>query len=226
MFDKLGEAMTSWLILVPTAIELQHLPIHFLKLIESKGGAIELCGFGPIVAAARTAALIAQHSPQQVVLCGVAGAIGNTLRIAEASCFGAVGCYGVGVGCGPDQMSAASMGWRHWSGDGDGLALSMPIGDVIELHRTRELAQKKLLISSCAASQNESDVAIKLATYPTAVAEDMEGFAVAAACQLAGVPLVIVRGISNRAGDRDHRNWKLAEAMLAAVALVEEMIEL
>ena len=36
----------------------------------------------------------------------------------------------------------------------------------------------------------------------------------------------IVRGISNRArGDREHANWKIANAMTAAAALVEEMIE-
>ena len=97
--------MISCLILVPTAIELQHLPIHFLKLIESKGGAIELCGFGPIVAAARTATLIRQHQPQEVILCGVAGAIADSLAVAKAYSFGAVGCYGVGVGCGQAHKS-------------------------------------------------------------------------------------------------------------------------
>ena len=40
-------------------------------------------------------------------------------------------------------------------------------------------------------------------------AEDMEGFAVATACRLANVPLSIIRGISNVAGDRDHRRWEI-----------------
>ena len=223
--------MTSWLILVPTAVELQHLPQHFLKMIERKGGAIELCGFGPVVAAARAASLTIGHQPQQVVLCGVAGAIGESLRVSSAYRFDSVACYGIGVGCGRHFRPASSVGWRQWSGDasaGDasGQALNLPIGDVLELCKSNKPSEEKLLLTTCAASQDESDVELKRAAFPTALAEDMEGFAVAAACQLAGLLLSIVRGISNRAGDRDHRNWKIAEAMQAAAALVEEMIEL
>ena len=49
----------------------------------------------------------------------------------------------------------------------------------------------------------------------------MEGFAVAVACRLAGVPLKIIRGISNHAGDRQHSRWKITEALLSAAALYE-----
>jgi len=218
--------MTSCLILVPTAIELQHLPVHFVQVIERKGAAIELCGFGPVVAAARTASLIASHRPSRVVLCGVAGAISDSLEVASAYRFDAVACYGIGVGDGRAFRLASTMGWRQWPGDGDGQALSSPIEDVIKLRQPDELGESKLLLTSCAASQNKLEVALKCESFPKALAEDMEGFAVAAACQLAGVPLSIVRGISNCAGDRDHSRWKIAEAMIAAVRLVEEMDEI
>jgi futalosine hydrolase len=218
--------MTSWLILVPTAVELQHLPLHFLNVIERKGGAIELCGFGPVVAAARAASLVDVHQPQQVVLCGIAGSLGESLQVANAYRFDSVACYGVGVGCGQSYRSASSVGWRQWPGDGAGQASSSPIDDVIDLSKSRSSTEQRLLLTACAASQDDSDVALKREAYPLAQAEDMEGFAVAAACQLAGVPLSVVRGISNRAGDREHCNWKIAEAMLAAAALVEEMMEL
>lgn len=217
--------MTSWLILVPTEFELQHLPMHFLNVLERKGGAIELCGFGPIVAAARTASLVAVHRPQQVVLCGIAGALGDSLQVASAYRFDSVACYGVGVGCGHSHKSASSVGWRQWPGDGAGQAASLPIGDVIELSKLKSSTELRLLLTACAASQDDSDVAHKLAAFPQAIAEDMEGFAVAAACQLAGVPVSIVRGISNRAGHREHADWKIAEAIIAAAALVEEMME-
>ena len=38
----------------------------------------------------------------------------------------------------------------------------------------------------------------------------------ACACRLAGVPLRIVRGISNRAGDRDAKHWSVPRALAAA----------
>jgi futalosine hydrolase len=58
--------------------------------------------------------------------------------------------------------------------------------------------------------------------HPSAIAEDMEGFSVAAACKLAGKPIRIVRGISNRAGDRDHRFWEIDRGLDAAMTRVLE----
>jgi futalosine hydrolase len=217
--------MTSWLLLVPTAVELQCLPTQFLGFVDRSGGAIELCGFGPVVAAARAASLIASRQPRHVVLCGIAGAIGPQLSVAAAYNFGAVACYGIGVGSASSHQSALSVGWQQWPGNTSCSGLGVPIGDVIELtNRRNDIEGHRLLLSVCAASQNETDVAMRLAAWPSALAEDMEGFAVAAACQLASVPLRIVRGISNRAGDREHRNWRVAEAMIAASELVEAMV--
>ena len=52
--------------------------------------------------------------------------------------------------------------------------------------------------------------------YSGALAEDMEGFGVALACQLAGTPCWIVRGISNQVGDRDPAHWRIPAALTAA----------
>jgi len=51
-----------------------------------------------------------------------------------------------------------------------------------------------------------------------------QGFAVAAACRLQNVPLRVVRGISNIAGDRDHSQWKIADAMNSAMDIVERIV--
>ena len=53
----------------------------------------------------------------------------------------------------------------------------------------------------------------------------MEGYAVALACRLENVPLVIVRGISNVVGDRQSKNWQTPQALIAAWSLAEEAIE-
>ncbi|MFM8578800.1 MAG: hypothetical protein ACKOCN_08370, partial [Planctomycetaceae bacterium] len=60
--------------------------------------------------------------------------------------------------------------------------------------------------------------------FPGAVAEDMEGFGVAMACRLVGVPLTIVRGISNIAGDRDTRQWRIRESLAAAADLTSLLL--
>ena len=52
----------------------------------------------------------------------------------------------------------------------------------------------------------------------------MEGFGVALACALAGVPLCIVRGASNRVGERDPSTWRIDEAIDSARALAAEVL--
>jgi futalosine hydrolase len=52
----------------------------------------------------------------------------------------------------------------------------------------------------------------------------MEGFAVAFACRLAGVPCEIVRGLSNAAGDRDPAGWVTADALAAAAAAAARIL--
>ncbi|NDH95322.1 MAG: futalosine hydrolase, partial [Planctomycetia bacterium] len=76
----------------------------------------------------------------------------------------------------------------------------------------------------CAASATAEDAATRLEEFPTAVAEDMEGFAVALACRLAGVPCQIIRGISNRAGDRDKARWQIEPALRAAAVQAKAVL--
>lgn len=51
------------------------------------------------------------------------------------------------------------------------------------------------------------------ARYPDAVAEGMEGFGVAQACAVAGVPFGEVRAISNPVGPRDRAAWRIGPAL-------------
>ena len=76
-----------------------------------------------------------------------------------------------------------------------------------------------MLLTVCAASGSTDDVAHRLNKFPQAVAEDMEAFSVALACRMARIPLTVIRGISNMAGDRDKTNWNVAEALEAAAEL-------
>jgi futalosine hydrolase len=49
-----------------------------------------------------------------------------------------------------------------------------------------------------------------------ALVENMEGVAAAHVCTLYGVPFQEIRGVSNRAGDRDKRRWDLDRAVTVA----------
>jgi futalosine hydrolase len=51
----------------------------------------------------------------------------------------------------------------------------------------------------------------------------MEGFGVAIAGRLMGVPVAVVRGISNEVGDRRRDRWKIPEALESAWRLVSQL---
>lgn len=210
---------SKWLFLIPTEFE-RDLIVD--SLTEERLGVtkpvIEICGFGPVVPAAQTVRLIQKHQPDCVLLMGIAGSYDQMLDPGTAFSFSEVACYGVGVGSAGTFQTAQQMGWNHWSDD---LAQDS-ITDSIALEPLTGIAAQ--LLTVCAAAGNQEDVGLRLQTFPNALAEDMEGFAVAAACKLCNVPLSIVRGISNRAGDRDKRNWKIRESLLAAIELFRRRV--
>lgn len=181
---------------------------------------VALCGFGLAAAGAGAAHAIcryrAHHSsstPGHVLLAGIAGTydrlqapVGSALIAARAR------CVGIGAGAGRAHRSAAALGWHQGiTVDGeaevaDELAFWRAAGDAGG-------AAGALLLSVTSASGSTREAAARLAAHPGAVAEEMEAFAVGLAARLAGVPLVVVRGISNVAGDRRRAAWRTADAL-------------
>ena len=199
--------MVSTLVLVPTEFELEFLSLALLQRIKNSNCEICICGFGPIVSGIRTTQLIAEHSPKQVLLTGIAGALDLRIPVGTSIEFDMAICFGIGAGSGDDFISASEMGWSQWPD-------APQISDSIRLCDDNVAACVPLL-TCCSASANEHDVQLRLKKHPNAVAEDMEGFSVATACRFTGIPARIVRGISNRAGDRNKENWRVRDAMLA-----------
>lgn len=209
--------MDSTLFLVPTEFELESLSSSFVGSIQNAKSKLVVCGFGPIASAIRTIQLIARHSPKQVLLFGIAGTLNASCEVGSAVEFDETICFGIGAGAGENFLSASEMGWKHWLRDPE-------ITDSILL-RDDGLTAEVPLLTCCSASANEREVQWRLKKYPNAVAEDMEGFSVAAACRFAGTPLRIIRGISNKAGDRDKANWRVREAMTAVEQSIREVFD-
>ena len=210
--------MDSILFLVPTEFERDCLSQGLIDGIGMAKSVIRICGFGPIVSGIRTTQLIAEHSPKQVVLMGIAGSLNARFRVGAAVEFDLVVCYGIGAGTGDEFIAASEMGWRQWPDD-------PIISDSIRF--SDECSEPSVPLLTCfSASASELDVQLRLKKYPNAIAEDMEGFAVATACRFAGLPLRIVRGISNRAGDRNKENWQVHEAMSAVEESIRKAFDL
>ncbi len=206
------------LVLVPTEIERRH-------LARQRGFGLdapcELCGFGPVAAAARARDAIAAHEPERVILVGIAGTFDpGGLPVGTAAVFPSVLMHGVGVGV-VSFVPAPGLGYFHWPRSGEGaadgpeaFALAQPVPPAAGA-----------LLTVCTASATEAEASERRTRFPGAVAEDMEGFAVALACRLAEVPVAIVRGISNNVGDRRFERWQIPEALDAANLVVADLLQ-
>lgn len=214
--------MTRVLVLIPTDFELEKLQPLLADTVKCAGGVIRTCGFGPIVAGIRTTQLLAFYKPQAATLIGIAGALGPQLAIGTASVFSRIACYGIGAGSGFSFETASELGWPQWTDPEFG----EPFGDVIEptIESDPGGSAGSMLLTVCAASGCSEDVAHRLTKFPQAVAEDMEAFSVALACRMARIPLTVIRGISNMAGDRDKANWNVAGALKASAELAASRI--
>ncbi|NOT30098.1 MAG: futalosine hydrolase [Planctomycetes bacterium] len=194
------------LVLVPT--ELERRPLEALGGFP--GARLETCGFGPVASAARAAELLARHAPRRVLLIGIAGSFDLAAApLGAAALFAWVQLDGVGAGAGRNYQPPSELGLPQWAGP-------PPIAERLELAG----GGRGLLLTVCAASASPAERAERHARYPEALAEDMEAFGVALACRLAGVPLLVVRGVSNEVGMRDLGAWRVQAALEAARARV------
>jgi futalosine hydrolase len=167
-----------------------------------------------------------------VLLVGIAGRLDDRLAVGSAYGFERVACYGIGAGSGSEFVPAAAIGWHHWPGDTDGTSphggdqIGDEIGGLMSVTADGDDGGGRagLLLTVCAAAASDEDVRLRRQSFPAAVAEEMEGFAVAFACRLRGVPVGIIRGISNTAGDRDTSRWQVTAALEAAGRLALQIM--
>lgn len=222
--------MTQVLVLVPTEFELRKLQPFIAEAVAAANGIIATCGFAPIVSAIKATQLLTRHNPTKVVLAGIAGAIGPRFSVGTAASFSQVACYGIGAGSGSDFQTASELGWTRWNE----ATATQGSQDILQLHSdpdsfrswrsdstansgeaSNDSIDEPLLLTVCAASANSTDVADRLKKFPQAAAEDMEAYSVAMACRMANVPLTVIRGISNLAGDRNKAHWDVDAALNA-----------
>lgn len=138
-----------------------------------------LTGIGKVAAAVTVAAAIAEHRPSRVLNIGTAGALRD----------GLVGTHRIG---------------RVIEHDLDHEALSALIGEPVLGEIVLDVTSPMVLATGDTFVQNEairSDLAVR------AHLVDMEGFAVARACEAAGVPCTLVKVVSDDASAGASRTW-------------------
>ncbi len=166
-------------------------------------------GVGPVEAAAATARALATGAYDAVINAGIAGGFRDRCTVGDA------------VVCAREDY--AELGLE------DGSAFPLPGG--LALERYVE-ADPKLLhpflagavpvivgrgVTSAIVTSTTAR-ALVLAHRFRADVESMEGFAVLRAAQLAGIPAIEIRGVSNLVGERESNGWDFRAGADAAVA--------
>lgn len=167
------------------------------ELVAPDGWLTCICGVGPVDAAAATAAAIAAHRPAAILHVGIAGA----------------------------RRAAAIEPATLVIGD---VALYCDLG-VPEHFAPRSVAASPLLLE--AARRALPDALVRTIGTTATVGgsagcdvEGMEGFAVLRSAQLAGIPAIEVRAISNAVEEHDRALWRFDDAFAAIAAATPRLV--
>ena len=154
------------------------------------------CGIGPVEAAAATARAIAADPPDAVLHVGIAGGRGIT---PGGLVIGSESLY--------IDLSAEITIVDHVQPDPELLA------------KVREAAPDALVlpIGTSGAVGGVTDDRLRV--------EAMEGFGVLRACELAGIPAVEIRAISNDLGEGDRSRWRIGRALEALDEALPGLLE-
>jgi len=145
------------------------------------------CGIGPVEAALRTARALEERRPDAVVHAGIAGS--RTLE-PPALVLGSEAVY-----C--DVIDPGSTFPR--------VERARPDAALLERARIVLPEAQVMPIATCG----------KVGAGTGFEVEAMEGFGVLRACELAGVPAVELRAISNSPGEVDRARWRFDDAFAA-----------
>lgn len=161
-----------------------------------------LCGVGPVEAAIAASRAIAEHHPDGIVHVGIAGA-----RRAAAL---APGTLVVGSASHYTDLSTLPAEW----------APSQLVPDLSLLH-----AFSGTLPHACVLPIGTSArVGGTLHGATACDVEAMEGFSVLRAAQLAGIPAIEVRAISNDIEEEDRARWHVATAFDAITTVTPTLV--
>ncbi|PWI16345.1 futalosine hydrolase [Streptomyces sp. Act143] len=194
-------------ILVATAVPVERDAVA--RALSGTGVEAEViaAGVGPALAAAATATALAAAPYGLVVSAGIAGGFQPDAPVGSLVVA--------------DEITAADLGAET----ADGFLPVTELGFGTVTHRPPETlvrdavgatgARAGAVLTVSTVTGTAARAALLKGRHPTALAEAMEGFGVAEAAALHGVPVLEVRAVSNPVGPRDRAAWRIGEALAA-----------
>lgn len=171
-----------------------------------------ITGVGAVNAAYTLTRFLEREKARAVIVCGIAGAYPSaftdgelgigTVACAESECYGDLGADSPS-----GFLDMEALGFPLIAGPPP-IYNRLPMQIFPAKRRARFVT-----VNTCSGSD---DGARQLESRTGGAVESMEGAAVAHVATLFGIPAGEIRGISNRAGNRDRSSWRVKEAAVAA----------
>lgn len=181
-------------------------------------------GVGPAAAAASTAAALAKHNYDLVVVAGIGGGFAGRAEIGSLVVASEIVAADLGAESPAGFLSLEELGLGASRIPVDA-RLSKRVMEALRSAGLPVCYGPVLTLSTVTGTQATAE---KLAErVPGAAAEAMEGYGAAVAAQACGLPVLEVRAISNRVGPRDRSAWRITEALAlleAAGAVFSEVL--
>jgi futalosine hydrolase len=207
----------------------QQRSVDGINLITGKLAGHEIClahsGIGKAAAAATAVTLLSNCRPETLWLFGCGGAyLGSDLAVGDLALATAevFGDEGVATATGFSDFAEMKLPMRQtpeplfnsWPVDQKLHDWAQPLlSDHAEKTNTALSSGAFVTVSTCTGTTSKATM---IENRTGGICENMEGAAVALACQQLSVPLLEVRGISNLVEDRDTSRWNLTLGMTAA----------
>ncbi|OEF98386.1 futalosine hydrolase [Desulfuribacillus alkaliarsenatis] len=167
-------------------------------------------GVGPTIAAANTATALAEKNYQLVINSGIGGGFVGKVELESIVLASEVIAADLGAEAaeGFKSLEELNLGTTRIATDVKYTEL------VFEGLKARKApVYTGPIITLSTVTGTASTAATLLERTPGVLAEAMEGYGVAIAAKLKGLPVIEIRSISNAVGPRDRGNWKINEAL-------------
>jgi futalosine hydrolase len=205
--------MTDIVVCFATGLEAEGFP----RTIGGRSLTVLETGIGTVNAAFALTRHLLEHPAAAVISCGIAGAypvsglVPGDVVCAESETYGDLGSES------PEGfLDMEAIGFPLIEGP-PRVYNDLPLDLFPAARRARFVT-----VSTCTGTDRR---AVEMAGRTGAAVESMEGAAIVHVARLLGVKVGEVRGISNTAGDRDRRRWRVEEAADAARTTLAAWIE-
>ncbi|WP_326701725.1 futalosine hydrolase [Streptomyces sp. NBC_01754] len=164
-------------------------------------------GAGPAAAAAATAFALAASPYGLVVSAGIGGGFAPAAPVGSLVVASGIVAADLGAETPDGFVPVTALGF--------GRDLFVPPARLVREVAEATGAVRGRVLTVSTVTGSAARTAALLAAHPGAVAEAMEGFGVAEAAGLLGLPVLELRAVSNTVGPRDRDAWRIGEALAA-----------